>query len=158
MALEDAINANTEALKTLITILQSGAAMTAGATTEAPKPPPASRAKASNSTTTATPPAPTPAPAEQPKTAAPAPAPTAGPTWAETLSAMRELQGSDKLGAGREGVMKVLNAFGLDGKSEGQKVPGLEAKGKNAEIIKMVRDILDAPAAAPASEVDEFGM
>ena len=72
-----------------------------------------------------------------------APAEAASETpWKDVLTAIQELNKSEKPGHGRDGVLAVLKQFGL----EGQKVPKLEALGKHAEVLAFVKSLMAADA------------
>lgn len=75
---------------------------------------------------------------------------SSAPVWKDVLTAIQELNKSDKPGHGRDGVMAVLKQFGL----EGQKVPALEALGKHADILKFTRELIDDATAA----ADDLGI
>ena len=64
------------------------------------------------------------------------------PPWKDVLTAIQELNKSDKPGHGRDGVLAVLKQFGLEGK----KVPQLEALGKHAEVLAFVKSLMAADA------------
>lgn len=70
-----------------------------------------------------------------------------GPKWSDVVP---KIQGMNKA-LGREAVLELLKAFGLD-PDKNQTVPALEKVGKNAEIIAWV-DKKMTPA-ADAGEVD----
>jgi hypothetical protein len=58
------------------------------------------------------------------------------------LTAIQELNKSEKPGHGRDGVLAVLKQFGL----EGQKVPKLETLGKHAEVLAFVKSLMATDA------------
>lgn len=72
-----------------------------------------------------------------------APAEAASETpWKDVLTAIQELNKSEKPGHGRDGVLAVLKQFGL----EGQKVPKLETLGKHAEVLAFVKSLMATDA------------
>ena len=84
--------------------------------------------------------------AQQTATSAPTatvPAEAASETpWKDVLTAIQELNKSEKPGHGRDGVLAVLKQFGL----EGQKVPKLETLGKHAEVLAFVKSLMATDA------------
>ncbi len=78
---------------------------------------------------------------------------SSAPVWKDVLTAIQELNKSDKPGHGRDGVMAVLKQFGL----EGQKVPALEALGKHADILKFTRELIAGTPAVDEAE-DDLGI
>lgn len=67
---------------------------------------------------------------------------TSTPPWKDVLTAIQELNKSEKPGHGRDGVLAVLKQFGL----EGQKVPKLETLGKHAEVLAFVKSLMATDA------------
>lgn len=155
MSLELAIQENTATLKQLITVLQSGVAMTptntsADATADAKKSGKKDTKKdsaegnatssqgaqsASTEGKTAT--------TERSATAVTAGASDkkpedTGPTFDDVTKKIVEINKAPAPKGGREGVLKVLAQFGCEGK----KVPDLKALNKNAEIIAFVDSLL----------------
>lgn len=81
--------------------------------------------------------------ATAPAVGASAPTSTADTTpWKDVLTAIQELNKSDKPGHGRDGVLAVLKQFGLEGK----KVPQLEALGKHGEVLAFVKSLMTESA------------
>lgn len=77
--------------------------------------------------------------ATAPAVAASVPDSTASTTpWKDVLTAIQELNKSEKPGHGRDGVLAVLKQFGLEGK----KVPVLETLGKHAEVLGFVKSLM----------------
>lgn len=170
MSLEAAIQENTSVLKQLITVLQSGAAISPTAEPEKQKPTRASKkadepkGDAGNAAA---------GPAEQPAATQQTSAPsdpsaqaqsataseskpstttsTTEPSFDDVTKKIIELNKSQKPGHGRDGVLSVLTKF--LGTSEGKKVPDLKAVGKNAEIAAFVDSLLKAGGDSDESDL-----
>lgn len=94
--------------------------------------------------------APTTAAAETPAKTTPAASTASGaPDWKLVLGAIQALNKSTEPGHGRDGVLAVLEHFGL----KNQKVPALEGLNKHAEVLAFVNAKL-----TPADETDDLGI
>lgn len=179
MSLEQAVQENTAVLKTLVTLLQSGASLTPAAATPAPAPAekPAAKAKADKPVTKYI-------HIEKNRTVAEIKPGDTMPTIEGTVEITKEEHDRlkaeystppvlvfktvvDKItllsktpgdGRGREGVKAILGHF-LAGK-EGARVPDLEPLGKHQEILDATQALIDTgklPGAAAAAE-DDLGL
>lgn len=154
MSIENTLNRIDESLKQIVSLLSNQSAPTAEAQqaqekkTRAKKSDTAAPAEAAPVVVEEKKEVPAPAAAtQQPATTVPtatAPAVVASETpWKDVLTAIQELNKSEKPGHGRDGVLAVLKQFGL----EGQKVPKLETLGKHAEVLAFVKSLMTADAA-----------
>lgn len=141
MSIENTLTSIDESLKQIVSLLSNQSAPTAEVQQAQEK---KTRAKKSD---TAAPAEAAPAVVEEKKEVpAPAPAPAVVASeipWKDVLTAIQELNKSEKPGHGRDGVLAVLKQFGL----EGQKVPKLETLGKHAEVLAFVKSLMTADAA-----------
>lgn len=154
MSLELQITELTAAVKHLTSVMTSGnaAALNDGAATEGTKDKTADKPATGTKATGAK--------AGKGKTDAPKePEAPKGPTWAEVVEKIRELNSSEAEGHGREAIQELIKAF----LPKGGKVPALEAVNKHAEILTWVENRLagtpdDGSAAGAADDEDDLGL
>lgn len=152
MSIEILITELTAAVKQLTSTIASGnsAALNDGAATEGTKDKaadkPAAGTKATGAKAGKGTKADTPKEPEAPK----------GPTWAEVVEKIRELNSSEAEGHGREAIQELIKAF----LPKGGKVPALEAVGKHAEILAWVENRLAGTSddGASADDEDDLGL
>lgn len=118
MSIEQALADNTAALKALAVILASGAAVTGAPTSDKKATDKKPDAKGVDTK-------------------------AAGPDWKTTLDKIKQVHSSKLAKAGKAGVVAILAEFG----KPDDKVPALEAVGKNAEIIAFADALLVEDAA-----------
>lgn len=142
MALEEVIAENTAALKILISVLQSGAAVSGTANDK-----PTTGGKSTTKDKKDEKPATDTKPSTDTKTT------SAGLDWDKDVQPkLLELNRSTAAGQGREAIVALLAQFLPETAAADRKVPLLKALGKNAEILKAVTDKL-APAAAAEDDL-----